>query len=114
MITVIETAPFIAKAKRVFSEQEKTNTIDMISADPMVGDIIVGSGGVRKVRVALSGRGKSGGARVVYYFRNTDMPVYMLAVFTKNEKTNLSKAELKQLKLFVETTVKNWKESHPK
>ena len=60
---------------------------------PDCGDVMRGTGGVRKVRFAVAGRGKSGGARVVYFFRNEDMPVFLLTVFAKNEKGNLSEAE---------------------
>ena len=52
-----------------------------------------GTGGVRKVRFAIGGRGKSGGVRVVYYFHSEAMPVYLLTLFAKNEKANLTKAE---------------------
>ena len=54
---------------------------------------MAGTGGVRKVRVALGGRGKSGGARVIYYFHSERLPVFALTVFAKNEKANLSPAE---------------------
>jgi len=114
MITVSENAEFIAQAKGILSEQEISDTITMIAANPMCGDLIRGTGGIRKVRVALSGRGKSGGARVVYYFRNADMPIYMLAVFAKNEKDNLSNSDRNHLKKFVEATVTNWKKRHAK
>jgi hypothetical protein len=52
-----------------------------------------GTGGVRKVRVALAGRGKSGGARVIYYFHSDRLPVWALTVFAKNERANLTTAQ---------------------
>jgi hypothetical protein len=55
--------------------------------------LIAETGGVRKLRWALSGRGKRGGARVIYYFYNEQLPVFLLAAYGKNEKANLSKAE---------------------
>ena len=64
--------------------------------------VIKGTGGVRKVRVALEGRGKSGGARVVYYFHSEAIPLYLLTVFAKNEKANISKAERNALARLVE------------
>ena len=112
-VTVSENATFIAQAKGILSGQEIFDTINMIASNPLVGSVIRGTGGIRKVRVAISGRGKSGGARVVYYFHNREMPIFLLAVFAKNEKGNLSKSERNQLKKFVEFTVKEWKKRHP-
>jgi len=57
------------------------------------GDVLVGTGGIRKVRFARGGRGKSGGVRVIYYFYNAEEPIYLLEVFGKNEKANLTAAE---------------------
>jgi hypothetical protein len=65
----------------------------MVAVDPECGDIIQGTGGVRKVRVALRSRGKSAGARIVYYFLNEGYPVLLLALFTKADNGNLSMAE---------------------
>jgi RelE toxin of RelEB toxin-antitoxin system len=65
---------------------------------PKCGDVIRGTGGFRKVRVARKGMGKSGGARVVYIWRNERFPVFLITVFPKNEKENLSMAERNALK----------------
>ena len=58
----------------------------MVADDPQCGVVIPGTGGVRKLRVAASGRGKRGGARVIYLFGGDDVPAFLLAVFAKNEK----------------------------
>ncbi len=63
-----------------------------------MGDVMEGTGGFRKLRVARQGPGKSGGARVGYIFRNTKCPIFLITVFPKNEKGNLSKAERYALK----------------
>jgi hypothetical protein len=97
MQTVLETPPYLADAERLFSEDERTAIIDTVSADPQCGVVIPGTGGVRKVRVAASGRGKRGGARVIYLFGGDDVPVFLLAVFAKNEKSDLSPAERNSL-----------------
>jgi hypothetical protein len=97
MQTVLETPPYLADAERLFSEDERTAIIDTVSADPQCGVVIPGAGGVRKVRVAASGRGKRGGARVIYLFGGDDVPVFLLAVFAKNEKSDLSPAERNSL-----------------
>ena len=61
-----------------------------------------GTGGFRKVRVAMEGRGKSGGARVIYFLHNETMPVYLLTVFAKNDKENLTQGERNELRKRVE------------
>ena len=66
---------------------------NLLAADPLCGDLIQGTGGVRKVRIAAKGKGKRGGVRVVYYYHSEALPVFLLTVFAKNEKDNLTKAE---------------------
>jgi mRNA-degrading endonuclease RelE of RelBE toxin-antitoxin system len=97
MHTVVETPPYLAEAERLFSAEERTMIVDTVSAEPRCGVVIPGTGGVRKVRVASSGRGKRGGARVIYLFGGDNMPVFLLAVFAKNEKSDLSPAERNKL-----------------
>jgi hypothetical protein len=93
MQTVVETPPYLADAERLFGEDERVAIIDAISADPQCGVVIPGTGGVRKMRVGASGRGKRHGARVIYLFGGVEVPVFLLAVFAKNEKSDLSPAE---------------------
>jgi hypothetical protein len=93
MHTVVETPPYLADAERLFSDEERAAIVDAVSADPICGVVIPGTGGIRKLRVAASGRGKRGGARVVYLFGGDDVPVFLLAVFAKNESADLTQAE---------------------
>lgn len=93
MHTVIETPPYLAEAERLFSAEERATIIDTVSTDPRCGVVIPGTGGVRKLRVAASGRGKRGGARVIYLFGGEDVPVFLLTVFAKNERSDLSQKE---------------------
>ncbi len=97
MHTVVETPPYLADAERIFSAEERAAIVDIVSDDPRCGVVIPGTGGVRKLRVAASGRGKRGGARVIYLFGGDSLPVFLLAVFAKNEKSDLSRAERNDL-----------------
>ena len=65
-----------------------------MSADPEAGDVIPRSGGIRKVRVALPGAGKSGGARVIYFYRGAKGRIYLLTAYAKSRQENLTKADL--------------------
>lgn len=74
----------------------------------MPGVLIQGTGGIRKLRWARSGRCKSGGVRVIYYFHNENLPLYLLALFGKNEKANISMEEKKLLSRLVKDLLKYW------
>ena len=96
--TVVETPTYLAVANKLFSEDERSDIVALLAADPECGDVIRGTGGFRKVRVARKGMGKSGGARIVYIWRNEKFPVFLITVFPKNEKENLSMAERNTLR----------------
>jgi hypothetical protein len=92
-ITVFETTAYLSRAKDLLAEEEQDAVVQMVAKDPTCGDVMPGTGGVRKVRFAVGGRGKSGGVRVVYYLHSDEMPLYLLTLFAKNEKANLTMAE---------------------
>ncbi len=93
MQTVAETPIFTKQADDLFDEDEKQELITFLSLNPLAGDVIAGAGGVRKVRFGASGRGKRGGARVIYYYLDEAMPLYALLVYPKNEKTDLTQED---------------------
>ena len=97
LLTVAEMPEYIRRAEKLLSEPERTDLIDYVAANPKAGDLIHGTGGIRKLRWARGGRGKSGGARVVYYFHSEVLPLYLLTVFGKGEKADLSQAERNEL-----------------
>ena len=97
LITVAETPEYLRCAERLLSAAERADVVAYLAAHPRAGDLMQGTGGVRKLRWALGGRGKSGGARVIYYFHSEAMPLYLLTVYGKNERANLSKAERNDL-----------------
>lgn len=97
LITVAETPEYIRRAARLLSQSERSEVIDYVAATPKAGDLIQGTGGVRKLRWSRGGRGKSGGVRVIYYFHSEALPLYLLTVFGKGEKADLSQAERNEL-----------------
>ena len=101
--TVAETAAFIASADKAgMTVAERSDAIAQIAADPTSGDMVVGSGGVRKVRVAGRGKGKSGGYRIATAFLNKDRPVYLLAVLSKGQAANFTAEQIKALKAMMD------------
>jgi hypothetical protein len=99
MQTVIETESFVRDAKSVgLSDEERDAIVNFVAANPDAGDEIKGTGGARKLRFAGKGKGKSGGYRVITFYSGDDIPVFLLNVFAKNEKVDLSQAERNELK----------------
>lgn len=89
--TVVELPEFQRRAKTIMSNQEREAAISFVAANPEAGVSL--GGGLRKVRIPRDGGGKSGGFRTIYVFGGTHMPIFLITVFAKNEKANLSKAE---------------------
>jgi len=89
--TVVELPEFLRRAKAIMSDEERAALVDTIAANPEAG-ISLG-GGLRKIRIAREGGGKSGGYRTIYVFGGVHVPVFLVTLFAKNEKDNLSKSE---------------------
>ena len=89
-VTVVELATFDAAARRLWLETEREDLVDFVARSPHSGAIIPGTGGIRKLRWSVSGRGKRGGARVIYFFHDAGMPVFLLTAYAKNERTDLT------------------------
>ncbi len=90
--TVIELDSDLIAAKHAgVGDDERAAIVDLIAADPTVGVSI--AGGARKMRIAGRGRGKSGGYRLIYFFADADIPLFLITIFGKGEKDNLTRAE---------------------
>ena len=108
MHTVVETPGYLRDAEGLFSKAERAAIVEMVAADPECGDLIPGTGGFRKVRVARRGGGKRGDARIVYLLRNESFPVFLIAAYAKNEKANLSEADKRSLKRLLPVLVSRY------
>ena len=95
---VTETPEFQAQARRVWSEDELDGFVDWIACNPLAGDVIPGADGARKVRWAAQGKGKRGGARVIYFNMLEDGVIVLLAVYVKSEQSNISAKAVKGAK----------------
>lgn len=108
LLTVVETRAFSADVDRLMTKEEVRALTFHLAAHPDAGDLLAGSGGARKVRWAGLGRGKSGGFRVITFFHDWTMPVFLLAIFGKNERSNLSRAETNALKTMLAQIVEQY------
>jgi len=98
MQTVVETPPYLAQAKQAgLGADDLARIVTLLAQEPKAGVVMVGTGGCRKLRVAREGSGKSGGVRVISFFGGGYMPVFLLAVFGKGQKDNLSRSECNAL-----------------
>jgi hypothetical protein len=112
MHAVVETHSFRRAANTAgVTETERLAIIDLVSADPKAGDLMEGTGGARKLRFAAKGKGKSGGYRVITFFADQGTPVFLLDIFAKGEKANLSKAERNELKGVLGILAEEWRAS---
>ena len=109
---VLATSIFESDAKQAgLTDEELQHIASVIAADPLAGDLIPGTGGARKMRFARSGAGKSGGYRTIHYFGGDDVPIFLLAVYGKGDKANLSKAERNELAVLLPMIAKDYRAS---
>jgi len=95
LLTVVETSAFARRAEKLLTDEEHEDLLLYLSMYHKAGDEIPGTGGVRKLRFAVQGRGKSGGVRAIYYFFDEVNPIVALFLYGKNEQANLTPAEKK-------------------
>jgi hypothetical protein len=107
--TVVEMPEFRSRAGRWMSEFERLSLINYLAANPQAGDKMASTGGARKVRWAVGHAGKSGGVRAITFYSGQDVPVFLLAVFGKGEKSNITRAEANALKAVLGEIVEEYK-----
>lgn len=106
LMTVVETPFFLRKAATMLDEDERSELVAFVAANPEAGRVIPESGGIRKARWAKEGKGKSGSFRVIYYLHSENFPLFLLTVYAKNQKANLTKAERNEFKKLVPMLVR--------
>jgi hypothetical protein len=103
MLTVVETSIFARRADKLLSSEEREELLFYLAVNPDSGDEIPGTGGVRKVRFAARGKGKSGGVRIIYYFYDEENPLYAILLYGKNEQVDLTPEQKKEVAAFAAT-----------
>jgi len=106
--TVVETPTFLVAAARCLSDDEREDLIGFLARQPDRGDLIPGTGGVRKLRWAVGSKGKSGGVRIIYYYHSTEIPIFLLTAYPKNLKADLTMAERNAMKQIVGELVESY------
>lgn len=97
MLTIAEVPEYLRRSRGLLSQGEREAIVDFLARKPTAGDLIRETGGIRKLRWGRSGRGKSGGVRVIYYYHSDRIPLYLLTAFAKGERADLSADEKHQL-----------------
>ena len=98
----VEAKPFTRKRPNYLTEDEYREFQNYLLESPDAGEIVKGTGGIRKIRWNVAGSGKRGGLRIIYYWKTSLDQIYLLMVYRKNELADLTPAEYKLLKLAVE------------
>lgn len=117
MHTVVEMPEFCRKVEELgVPEDERTEIIDTIAANPLAGDEMPGTGGARKLRFAAKskGRGKSGGYRVITFYSGLDIPAFLLTIYAKGEQDDLTQDQKRRLKTVLKLVVEAYKERNKK
>ena len=108
MQTIVELPEFLKKSDKILSSSERLSIINYLASHPSAGDIMQSTGGIRKLRWSAQGKGKSGGVRVIYYHHSESMPLFLLTLFGKGEKANLTKSERNDLAKLTSLLIKNY------
>ncbi len=112
-ITVVETPEFLSSARKLMSDEERALLVGYLAYNPTAGDLIPGTGGIRKLRWALAGRGKRGGARVIYFHHAADMPLFALTAYAKNVRADLSQRDRSDFRRLTTLLVEAFKRRRP-
>ena len=102
MLTVVETLLFQRQWPLYWTEEERGEFASFIAEHPAIGDVVPGSGGIRKVRWSRAGSGKSGGVRVIYFTRTAEGEVVLLTLYAKAKTDNLTGAKHKEIRRALE------------
>ena len=107
-VSIVETPEFLSATRKLLNEEERIILVDYPAHNPNAGELIPATGGVRNLRWALAGRGKRGGARVIYFYHNADLPLFLRTAFAKNVQENISQAARVDYRRLTRLLVENY------
>jgi mRNA-degrading endonuclease RelE of RelBE toxin-antitoxin system len=99
---IVETSVFTRRVLKLLTDENYRSLQQFLVADPEAGDLIRHSGGLRKIRWSVGGRGKRGGVRIIYYWAPARETILMLLIYGKNEQDDLTPGQLRILKRLIE------------
>lgn len=105
MQTLVPIGTFEEKARKLLGKVGFDDLLEFLARRPKIGRIIQGTGGLRKVRFARPGKGKSGGTRVIYYYHDDSKPILLLLIYAKADQDNLTDAQKAHLKKHVNAII---------
>ena len=106
--SIVELPNYKKRAESLLNNLEREEIIRYLARTPKAGDLIRETGGIRKLRWKRGNSGKSGGVRVIYFFHNESIPLFLLAIYGKGEQDNLTQAQRHQMRQIAEILVKEW------
>lgn len=101
MQTLVPIGTFENKARGLLGNEGFETLLELLARRPRAGRLIQGTGGLRKVRIARPGHGKSGSTRVIYYYHNAHKPILLLLIYAKASQENLTSGQKTRLKKYV-------------
>ncbi len=109
----MEMPEFLSASRKFMDEAERSSLVLYLAHNPEAGDLIQGTGGLRKLRWALEGRGKRGGARVIYYFHSHRVPLFIISAYAKSVRDDLSDAEKNEFRLLTKLLARSYGRKKP-
>jgi len=109
LLEIVEVGSFAADAGDILSAHEIEEMKQELACLRQLGSVIEGTGGLRKFRFGAKGKGKRGGARVLYYYGGDHMPIFLIAIYPKSEKENISAAEKKAIKKLINCLIEEYR-----
>src|SRR5438132_9783073 len=103
LISVVETPEFLSATRKLVTDDERALLVDYLAYNPTSGDLIPGAGGIRKLRWGLEGRGKRGGARVIYFYHSMRLPLFALTAYAKNQRDDLTQDQRDEFRQLAKT-----------
>ncbi len=102
-VQIVATKVYARRVAKLLTEEERRAAEDEIAEDPLRWPVIRGTGGLRKARAARGSSGKSGGARIIFYYWTREETIYLLTIYDKSSQSDLSESDKRALRKIVET-----------